>query len=141
MRAKQWAFENGYAKTNGKGRMSREAHEAIQKAIAGGMTFDDYGVKASGVIVKAKPAKTEKVKAKADKEPTGEAEGSNQYADAFIRFPNGEFGYEDDKGKTVIVNVRSACMNCGYSLRGHTCEQARVLLPSMVQQNVNLVRR
>ena len=121
MKAKDWAVEQGLCKA-GRGRMPREAHAAIQKAIEGGMSFSDY----RGAPV-AKGQKPIVVKKKAEDKPTGEAEGFNQYAAAFMRYPmDQEFTYHHD-GKTYVINGRGACMDCGYSLVGHTCNSPVVL--------------
>lgn len=120
MKAKQWAFENGFAKNAGKGRMSREAHEAIRKAIGEGMVFDDYRIdKSSGVVSKGPVV----VKQKTEDKPSSEGDGFNAYAGAFYRFGEGtEFQYEHE-GKVYAASERTACMGCGYSLIGHTCDR------------------
>lgn len=113
---KDYAVTLGLAKA-GKGRMSREAHAAVDKAIAEGMTFTDVRVS----------------KDAAPKGPVVAKDGpqdavENPYGDAFMRYPMDQlFTYEDDKGKSHVVNARQACMGCGYSLVGHTCNSPVVL--------------
>lgn len=126
MRAKEYAASLGLANA-GRGRMSREAHAAIAKAIEEGMTFDDYAVKGRerGPVVEKTP------KAVKQDTPKDEAEGTNVYAQAFMRYPMDQmFKGTDSEGKTHKVGARNACMNCGYSLVGHTCNSPVVLIGS-----------
>lgn len=127
MRAKEYAVSLGLA-TPGRGRMSREAHAAIKDAIENkGMTFDDYFVKGQN-----KP-ETPKVSKPVKAEPVvkDSADGDNQYAQAFMRYPLDQmFSGKDASGKTHKVSGRNACMNCGYSLVGHSCNSPRVLIGS-----------
>ena len=128
MTPKQYAHSLGLA-TLGKGRMSAKAHEAIAKAIAGGMVFDDpkppvKTVKPAKVVTApvAKPAEVTEPKIAKD-----EAEGTNVYADGFLRYPlDQKFVYHHD-GKRVVVSGRSACMPCGYSLVSHGCNAPVVI--------------
>lgn len=115
---KDWAVEHGFAKP-GKGRMSREAHAALEKVIAEGMTFTDYrvAVRASG---------TSKGSEEAPK-VIGPNEEANVYADAFMRYElDQQFTYNVD-GKAHVINGRGVCRECGYSLVGHTCNTPVVL--------------
>lgn len=124
MKAKDWAVQQGYCKA-GRGRMPREAHAAIQKAIAGGMTFSDYkgapAAKGTRVAVPKESPVVEK------ESPKDQAEGVNVYADAFMRYPmDQQFTYTHE-GKTYTINGRGVCMPCGYSLVGHGCNSPVVL--------------
>jgi hypothetical protein len=47
MKAREYAISLGLAKAS-RGKLSKEAHSAIQKAIADGMEFTDYGDKKKG---------------------------------------------------------------------------------------------
>lgn len=115
MKAKEFAVSQGLAKP-GKGRMSREAHEAIRKAISDGMSFSDYQV--------TKPA----VKGAGAEESSPLDVVFNPYADAYFRYPQDQrFVYRDDDGKSHEISGRPACMECGYSLVGHTCNSPVVL--------------
>jgi hypothetical protein len=120
MKAKDWAVSKGYC-SPGRGRMPRAAHEAIQQAIAGGMTFSDY---------KGAPAsKGQKIVISKDS-PEGEAvkvSEYDQYAPAFMRYPlDQSFTYTEGE-KNYTVNARQVCMPCGYSLCGHGCNDPVVL--------------
>ena len=118
MRAKQYAVKLGLAKA-GKGRMSREAHAAIQKAISEGMTFEDYGTP-------AKSQKTVKVDKSAKDGPQDVVQ--NPYAEPAYRYPRDQkFVYVDDNGKSHEIDARQACMNCRYSLVAHQCHNPVVL--------------
>lgn len=106
---KDYAISLGLA-TAGRGRMSLAAHEAVNKAIAEGMSFSDHG----SAIVKGETPKGPTV-SKADS-------AYNEYAAAFERFPHDQmFFYVNAKGKRVTLNGRAVCRECGYSLVGHTC--------------------
>lgn len=126
MKAKDWAVTQGLA-TPGRGRMSREAHAAIQEAIAGGMTFSDYKGAPSRRGTQTPLAKMVRAKRQeSEKQPTDVVE--NTYAGGFFRYPMDQiFTYTDDNGKTHEISSRPACMNCGYSLVGHTCNDPVVL--------------
>jgi hypothetical protein len=90
--------------------------DAIAKARADGWTFGGESV----VINKDKPKGP--VVAKDKPEPKDNGEGVNVYAAAFYRFGEGtEFQYEHE-GKFYPASERTACMGCGYSLIGHTCD-------------------
>lgn len=111
---KAWAAERGLCGT-GRGRPSKAAMDAIAKARAEGWTFGGESV----VINKDKPKGP--VVAKDKPEPKDNVEGINVYADGFYRYDRDqEFAY-DHEGKTYTVSGRTACMGCGYSLVGHTC--------------------
>lgn len=119
---KDYAHSLGLA-NKGKGRMSREAHAAIDAAIAKGMTFNDARP-ASPVLSKSK-AHNGPDKPK-DDGPKDEVQ--NPYAEAFYRYPRDQrFTYDDPKGKRVVIAGKAACMNCGYSLIGHTCNDPVVI--------------
>lgn len=119
MKAKDYAVSLGLAKP-GKGRMSKEAHAAIQKAIGEGMSFSDYQTKVT---------MTRQAENGAVVTSTGPAdEVINPFGDAFMRYPMDQrFSYVDDNGKQHTTSGRPACMNCGYSLVGHTCNSPVVL--------------
>jgi hypothetical protein len=124
MKAKDWAVQQGYCKA-GRGRMPREAHAAIQKAIAGGMSFSDY--KGAPAAKGAKTVEIRKDQADAGTVSKGDPE-LNQYAEAFYRYPmDQKFSYIDPDGKSKIVGARVACMTCGYSLVGHVCDKPVVI--------------
>lgn len=111
---KDYAISKGLAKP-GKGRMSLAAHEAVDKAIADGMTFSDYRVS------KTPQKGTESV----SEGPQDQVE--NPYADAFWRYPlDQQFTYTHE-GKTRVINGRGVCRGCGYSLVGHLCSDPVVL--------------
>lgn len=114
MKAKEYAVSKGLARP-GKGRMSREAHEAIRKAIDEGMSFSDYQV-----------TKTDKSAGAEESTPLDVV--FNPYAEAFYRYSQDQkFVYRDDNGKTHEISGKPACMGCGYSLVGHTCNSPVVL--------------
>ena len=102
---RDWLVEKGLAKP-GRGRMSKEAHEAINEAIANGMKFSD--VKDSG----DKPVKSEEVTKNA---LSGDFFGETP---AQIYFGNWKM---TDRGKTVTLSEKEVCSTCGISLGWHRC--------------------
>jgi hypothetical protein len=116
---KDYAISLGLAKA-GRGRMSLEAKKAVQEAKKGGMVFRTKGAPTATVMVAKKPSKD------TEKTVTEEVE-VNQYADAFYRYDRDQMFSYTHNGKTYKINGKGACMNCGYSLVGHTCNDAVVL--------------
>lgn len=115
---REYAISLGLA-VPGRGRLSREAHAAIAKAESNGMTFDD--AKPTVKVTTSKP-KTVKVG------PVVEDEVPNPYSN--LRYPdNTKFKGTDSEGKVHIMGGRNACMNCGYSLVGHICNEPVTLSP------------
>lgn len=124
MTKREYAVSLGLA-TMGRGRLSREAHAAIAKAEAEGMTFDD-AVKVAPTP-KAHTDKPVKVKA----EPVLNAQ---TIGDVKTRYPiDTIFVGKDSNGKTREVNARQACFHCGYSLTSHACNEPRVLIGSPLE--------
>jgi len=114
---KDYAISLGLAK-EGRGRMSLDAKAAVAKAKASGMTFSTKG---------APTATVRTVTLSKDGEKEVQDTEVNQFADAFYRYEwDQEFSYSHN-GKTFKVGGRGACMNCGYSLVGHTCNDPVVL--------------
>lgn len=115
MRRKEYAVSLGLA-TPGKGRMSREALAAIDKARAGGMTFDDDA---------PTPVKTPKTVTVTEKRPVAvrrePVESNNIMGDVMLAYPLDQTftGYDD--GKKVTVNSAAVCRNTGYSICGCHC--------------------
>ena len=118
---KDYAITLGLAK-NGRGRMSLDAKKAVSDAKKSGMTFKGKGAPTATVSL----SKTTKTSEGTTVTETEEKD-VNPYADAFYRYPQDqEFVYEFN-GKKFKIGGRGACMNCGYSLIGHTCNDAVVL--------------
>ena len=123
MRRKEYAVSLGLA-TAGKGRMSREALAAIDKARAAGQTFDDDDVAPRT----PKTPKVREVSVRATKAPTHAREGDGIMADTSLRYPlDQKFKGVDSLGKTHIVGGANAC-GCGYSLVGHICNTPTALI-------------
>jgi hypothetical protein len=111
---REYAISLGLA-TPGRGRLSREAHAAIDKAISEGKTFSD----AKPVVTKApKTAKSVSVVTE-DEAP--------EFRETVYRYPiDTVFVGEDTNGKKFKCTARAACM-CGYSLVAHICNDPRVV--------------
>ena len=124
---REYAISLGLAQP-GRGRLSREAHAAIDKALAEGMTFDD----ASPKPVVAKTPKTPKP---ARQNPGRVVVGNDTNIPVIVeRYPLDQMfvGY-DSNGKKHEVNVRQVCRHCGYSLSSHRCNDPEVLIGSPLE--------
>ena len=126
MTKREYLVSLGLAKP-GRGRMSREAHAALAKAEAEGMTFDDP----SPVI---KPKVNTPKASKPVSAPKPSAPPSAGIIGEVIRFHDldDKFTGEDSKGKKHTVNARQVCRKSGYSITSCPCGQEHeVLVPSM----------
>ena len=113
---KAWAAERGLCGT-GRGRPSKAAMDAIAQARKDGWTFGSEGVSRE---VPSAPVVSKDSAPKAEA-PKDNAEGVNVYADGFYRYPRDQKFYYEHDGKRHECSGRTACMGCGYSLVGHTC--------------------
>lgn len=116
---RQYAISLGLA-TEGRGRLSREAHAAIDAAIAQGMKFADPVINKSAPSPVVKSVKSEEIEA-------------HEISEAPIRFSiNTRFKGQDKDGKDFILSAKECCRTCGYSFTSHTCDDAKGLAPSGV---------
>lgn len=117
---REYLISKGLAQP-GRGRFSREGNAAIEKAISEGVKFKD----ATPAPVK-RVAKSTGPVAKSDG-PTDSTESG--YGMAFLRYGKMDMQFEgvDSNGKRHVVSGRNAC-SCGYSLVGHTCDDATALV-------------
>lgn len=131
MTEREYLYSLGLTKApTGRGRFSREAHAALDKARAGGMTFKE---KTPVVVKSIKPAPAPKAivksvpKAEIEKPKVGEVHEG--YGDAFLRYGRLDMTFTgvDSEGKTHVVSGRNAC-SCGWSLVGHVCENPTALV-------------
>lgn len=123
---REYAISLGLAK-DGRGRLSREAHAAIEKAISEGMTFDDAPVVTRSTVKADKP-----VKPREKREPKTSPVDAGNVATISTRYEDSQlFVGTDSEGKKHTVNARQVCMPCGYSLTSHRCNDPVVLVPSM----------
>ena len=100
MNKREYAISLGLANP-GRGRMSKDAHDAIAKAEAEGMSFDENSPQNANTVV----------------------------AETFERYrPHTMFSGRDSLGGMHTVDSRQACCNCGYSLVGHICNNPTVLV-------------
>jgi hypothetical protein len=125
---REYAASLGLAVAGARGRLSREAHAAIDKAISEGMTFADP-------VIIAKPPKPNTPKpekqVRIKREPVAEVglagDVKTRYADDQI------FVGTDSTGKRREVNARQVCFHCRYSLSSHHCNEPRVLIGSPLE--------
>lgn len=104
---REYAIGLGLAKPT-RGRMSREANEAINKAIAEGMQFSDM----PGVKSEDSP--------KADKE-TPKEKPESYFGSTPAPIYNGGWNVIV-KGKRVTISGREVCRSCMISLDYHRCD-------------------
>jgi hypothetical protein len=116
---KDYAISLGLAKA-GRGRMSLDAKKAVQEAKKSGMTFRIKGAPTATITVSKAPQK-------GSEQPVTEEVEVNPYADAFYRYDRDQMFSYEHAGKTYKISGKGACMNCGYSLIGHTCNDPVVL--------------
>lgn len=122
---REYAISLGLA-TPGRGRLSREAHSAIDKAISEGMTFSDAAPKPV-IRDTEKPAREPQRRAVAV-----ESDSHTTMADIHYRYDVDQlFVGTDSQGKKHTVNARQVCRNCGYSLTSHICHNPEVLVSSL----------
>ena len=122
---REYAISLGLA-TPGRGRLSREAHAAIDKAIAEGMTFSDATPKP---VVQRAPKTAREPQRRA---VVVEGESQTTMADVHYRYDVDQlFVGVDSHGKKHTVNARQVCRNCGYSLTSHICHNPEVLVSSL----------
>jgi hypothetical protein len=110
---KDWAVSKGLAKP-GKGRMSREAHEAFNKAVRDGLKI----VAPDGPVKREpKPVSTDSDSGPVEDKP----KEFNPYADAFICNPIDSLFVGYDDGKKFTIKARNVCKRTGYSIAGCGC--------------------
>jgi len=123
---REYAASLGLAQAGARGRLSREAHAAIEKAIAEGMQFSD----ANKITVSSKPAtpKTIRVGKPANPESVGVAGDVISLYAADTKFTG-----RDSTGKKFTVDARQVCKKSGYSITSCPCggPEHEVLVPSM----------
>jgi hypothetical protein len=130
MRRKQYAVSLGLA-TPGKGRMSREALEAVAKAESEGMVFDDAKGTPAPKVVRETP---KPVTVKRESGPVATHERTDSVMGTTLRYEMDQmFVGVDSNGKTHTVNGRQAC-SCGYSLVGHVCNMPNALIGSPLER-------
>lgn len=123
MTKREYAVSLGLA-TMGRGRLSREAHAAIAKAEAEGMTFDDAAKPVVNTPKAAKPVSVAKPAAAPSAGIVGEV---TRFHDIDAKFTG-----TDSKGKKHTVNARQVCRNSGYSITSCPCgREHEVLVASM----------
>lgn len=122
---REYAASLGLAQAGARGRLSREAHEAIALAEANGTKFSD----SSPVRVNTpKPNTPKPVSVQQPVVTTGSVIGL---------FDKGELDQQwvgrDSKDKKHTVNARQVCRNSGYSLLGCRCGQDHSVLVSSME--------
>lgn len=122
--AREYLVDLGLAKP-GRGKFSKVAHQALEKAIAEGKKFSDYPKV-------GKPAPVKAAKATGEPKPapkpanTGKVIGEILFPDEY-RYPEAEYQavrYVD--GKKKIHSMREICNNCRVSLVMCACESPTI---------------
>lgn len=143
---KDWAISQGLANP-GRGRMSREAVAAIEKAMADGMHFSDeerhvFQKDRTRVVGGTTAKATRKATAKAGKAATSKASrtvakaqqasdaASSSVLDEYPRVhPEGsEWSYKDEEGKEHNPGNKAVCTQCHNSLGYCGCDIPKVLV-------------
>lgn len=124
MRRKEYAVSLGLA-TPGKGRMSREALAAIDRARNEGMSFDDdvpvIRTPRAPVVASAPRLRV-----------SAKAESDSNVGSVYHRYPYDQiFTGTDSQGRVQKVNARAICRNSRYSIAGCPCDSHVALVPSM----------
>ena len=134
MKRREYAASLGLAIAGARGRLSREALDAIEKARAEGMTFDDDDA------APRTPSKPREKREAAPKTSKAKNDGGEAFTKEETRYPiDSKWAGYDSKGKKHIVSGRTVCKNCGYSICGHTCNNPVALLPNLETAPVTLV--
>lgn len=117
MNKREWLISKGLAKA-GRGKFSNAAKDALAKAEANGMVFDD---------APAKPAP--KVKAVVKDTPKESVSDSPITEIMFANeMPNyGREWFVRNGKRKVSIGPATVCGNCRYSLIGHTCNDPVIL--------------
>lgn len=115
MKARDYLVKQGLAKP-GRGKFSNAGKDALTKAVAGGMSFDDFPNKVTAV----KPTG-----AGGQKPATVEPE---VYDIPEFRYPEHQYrAIETRNGKPVERSMRCACNGCGLSLVVCWCSAPRIV--------------
>lgn len=122
---REYAASLGLAVAGARGRLSREAHSAIEKAISEGMTFDDP---VKPTVNTPKAAKPVSVKREPVDHGVGVAGDVLQLHDADTLFVG-----TDSHGKKWTVNARQVCKNSGYSMTSCPCGRDHEVLVSSME--------
>lgn len=119
---REWLITQGLAK-EGRGKFSNAAKEALAKAEAEGIVFDDSPAPSTPKPVKDKPVK--------ESAPVVTADDVVMFENEMPHY-GVSWNYRDDKGKKMPLSDRAVCINCGYSLIAHVCNSPKVLAPAGV---------
>ena len=111
---REYAASLGLAIAGARGRLSREANAACDKAIADGTTFD------GPVVAPKSPAKVKSAGShtKAPKAPPVRTEDSEEWNIAQRTYVEGTM-WKSTSGQSV--NATQVCSPCGVSLGWHVC--------------------
>lgn len=129
MKAREWLVERSLAKP-GRGKFSKEAHLALSKAVASGVTFSDWPKEATGPSAPKRTASVPESKTTdkpAENSVKVETPGESQYLtpDSY-RFPEAEYVAKAKVGGKVY-SLRECCNTCRVSLVNHACETPSIL--------------
>lgn len=112
---REYAISLGLA-TPGRGRLSKEAHNAINEAIANGMRFKDVPVNSDS----SKPVKSEDV--------SKDSGAENYFGPTPSKLFDGGWKIEFE-GKKISISGTEVCRTCMYSLDYHRCANPTSITP------------
>lgn len=119
---REYAASLGLAIAGARGKFSKAANEAINKARAEGMTFSDDDKPVSTPRLAPVGGTSEPVRASIP--PV--TESPYLYPSDF-RFPEGEYrAVAVIDGKRTVFGMRECCNNCRVSLTNHACDNPTI---------------
>jgi len=120
--AREYLVDLGLAKP-GRGKFSKVAHQALEKALADGKKFSDYPKAVNPPRIKSEPKGDSP---KPTPKPAGTGMPDIIFPDEY-RFPEAEYQavrYED--GKKIVHSMREICNNCRVSLVMCSCDNPTI---------------
>lgn len=128
MKARDYLVSKGLAK-QGRGRMSREAHEALKAALAEGMIFSDYTPTGFGTtkVTMVQNGSQRPVQAKVVSESPAAPVIPRESPRTIME--GASISMLLESGKKIKISERAACGSCQYSLSHHVCNTPQVLAP------------
>lgn len=118
-KANEWLLNEGHIEKITRGRRSTINIQRLTEAAQAGVKFSDFEP------VESTNASGEKVIK--NSRTTAQTSNIENYNEPFIRYEGGDERWTvlDESGNKRTL--REACMNCHYSLVGHTCDSPRIV--------------
>lgn len=120
MKPKEWLLKNGHIKEITRGRISRDNHALIEKAVRNGASIEGYSVSTARPVEGVETPESTIVKAKVSSEKVVADVSPERYDESVT------VGYVHKDGEPVEISLRTVCNTCGGSLTYHVCDSPRV---------------